>query len=366
MSNKPTLRNKGRYNLNYRGTKCANCNHPLDLSDKYCPNCAQANSTKKLSIKDFFDEFFSSMISYDSKLLKTLVALLWRPGKITKDYINGKRASYTNPFRFLLSLAIIYFLIINSTNNFSEIDKFVAKNTKESVIKSGLSYSDADEVPKKTISNALLEIENASKYQDSVILQNPKKHLSTLENKPFLSRFVEKVSFFNTLTSKDKFTSREKLFSKLALPNTYENRKAYNVSQSFLKTKNNPGGFVSALISKLPFATFFFLPVFAIFIWLVYIRKKHTYTDHIIFSFHNQSLFFILLIISFLVDSIFNISSNGIFVLIFSIYLFLSMRRFYQQGSVKTMIKFVFLNTIFFILAISAVGIVLTGSLFTY
>ncbi len=366
MSNKPTLKNKGRYNLNYRGTKCANCNHPLDLSDKYCSNCAQANSTKKLTIKDFFDEFFSSMISYDSKLLKTLVALLWRPGKITKDYINGKRASYTNPFRFLLSLAIIYFLIINSTNNFSEIDRFVAENTSESIIKNELSLTNTDKESEDIVSNTIMEIENASKYQDSIILQNPKKYLSSFENKSFLSRFAEKVKFFNTLTSKDKFTPREKLFSKHTLPNTFENRKAYNVSQSFLKTKNNPGGFLSALISKLPFATFFFLPVFAIFIWLVYIRKKHTYTDHIIFSFHNQSLFFILLIISFLVDSIFNISSNGIFVLIFSIYLFLSMRRFYQQGSVKTMIKFVFLNTIFFILAISAIGIVLTGSLFTY
>ncbi|MDB2606553.1 hypothetical protein N9Y48_02105 [Zobellia sp.] len=51
MTNKPAISVKGRYNLNYRGTECINCGHPLELSDKYCPNCAQANSTKKLRSK---------------------------------------------------------------------------------------------------------------------------------------------------------------------------------------------------------------------------------------------------------------------------------------------------------------------------
>lgn len=118
MSDKPTIVPKGRYLLKYRGTQCANCGHPLDISDRFCPNCSQANSTKKLTLKDFFDEFLAGMISYDSKLLKTLSALLLRPGKITKDNIDGKRVSYTNPFRFLLSLAIVYFLILNFTGNY--------------------------------------------------------------------------------------------------------------------------------------------------------------------------------------------------------------------------------------------------------
>ncbi|MET6991609.1 DUF3667 domain-containing protein [Sediminicola arcticus] len=34
--------------------------------------------------------------------------MLLHPGKITKDYLKGQRVSYTNPFRFLLSLAIMF------------------------------------------------------------------------------------------------------------------------------------------------------------------------------------------------------------------------------------------------------------------
>lgn len=100
MGEKDSLVSKGRYELRYRGDQCLNCGHLLDASDKYCPNCSQANSTKKLTLKDFMDEFFSGLINYDSKLLKTLTALLARPGTITKDYINGKRVTYTNPFDF--------------------------------------------------------------------------------------------------------------------------------------------------------------------------------------------------------------------------------------------------------------------------
>ena len=50
---------KGRYELKFRGTNCRNCGHILHLDDKYCPACGQANSTKKLVLKDFFDEFDS-------------------------------------------------------------------------------------------------------------------------------------------------------------------------------------------------------------------------------------------------------------------------------------------------------------------
>jgi len=79
---------------------------------------------RRTAVKDFFVEFFASLISYDSRLLKTLSSLLTKPGKITNDFINGKRVSYTNPFRFLLSLSIIYFLMLSYTTNLSFIDQY--------------------------------------------------------------------------------------------------------------------------------------------------------------------------------------------------------------------------------------------------
>jgi len=102
------------------------------------------------------------------------------------------------------------------------------------------------------------------------------------------------------------------------------------------------------------------------FIWVAYVRKRYSYTDHLIFSFHTTALLFILLIISYLIDSIFDVSSNWIFLLILSISLFQAMRKFYGQGVIKTIVKYLLLNVIFFILALFATLILFTGNIYTY
>jgi len=382
MSKKPTLHQKGRYGLQYRGVECNNCQHPLDISDRFCPNCSQANSNKKLSLKDFFDEFFASLVSYDSRLLKTLSALLTKPGKITRDFLSGKRVSYTNPFRFLLSLSIIYFLLLSLTSNLSDIDRYgEGKKNSLSKITNALAFlwdnisendttqvfqidvEDQEETQKKLDT---LNITQGLLRRDSIIISNPKSHFEKTNQKSLWTRFFAKREFFNVIMEKDSIDIFSDISPDYGIISSRENRGAFNAAKSFLRFKKQPGSFLNNIISKLPFATFFFLPVFTLFISLVYIRKKHNYTEHLIFSFHNQSLFFILLIVSLLIEAVFNVSVGWIFIFIFSIYLFLSMLKFYEQGFFKTMIKYVFLNTIFSILALFATLLLFAGSIFTY
>ena len=84
------------------------------------------------------------------------------------------------------------------------------------------------------------------------------------------------------------------------------------------------------------------------------------------FGFHIQSLLFILLIVSLLIDSIFDVFSGWVFVLVFMVYLYKAMRKFYQQGRFKTIVKYAFFNFIFIILAMLSVVILAIGSAFTY
>jgi hypothetical protein len=373
MENKPALKQTGRYRLQYRGTECTNCGHPLDISDRYCPNCSQANSTKKLSLKDFFDEFFSSLISYDSKLLKTLSALLIRPGKITKDYLNGRRVSYTNPFRFLLSLAIVYFLMLNFTGNFQALDQYGADENGNWITSDGaisfktdfVALEEADRKELETSLDSLKIVENLAK-EDSVLLSDPKSHFEKLESRNFVAHFFGKREFFTAVFRSDKVFDFDTISEKYELEDSKMNRAAFKASTSFNRFIQEPGSFISSMISKLPFAVFFFLPTFAVFIWLVYIRKKYTYTDHLIFGFHITSLLFILLIVSFLIDSIFNVLSWWVFLLIFAIYLFKALRKFYEQGLFKTLVKYLFLNFVFFILATTTMVFLFAGGVFTY
>ena len=401
---------RGRYALKYRGTCCQNCGHELDTSDRFCPNCAQINSTKKLTLRDFIDEFLNSVINYDSRLWKTFSALLLRPGQITTDYIAGKRISYTNPFRFLLSLAIIYFLIFAYKSNITQLDA-EAKNFSNGFLGSPLEVNFGDDeqdpissivgLPKDSLARTQIKDTNAQKaiqifdsivqnnpaipqglaaldslentgsldsivHRDSLMLSNPKQYFDHLEKKKGLGNFLEKVEFFTRLLHNSYLETYEDAVDRYGVEDQFWNSLSFRFAGSVLKTVEQPGSFLNGMFSRLPFVVFFFLPVFTIFVFLVYIRKKFTYTDHLIFSFHNQSLLFILLILSMLIDMLFGVNSSGLFVLLFGIYLYKAMRKFYGQNRLKTILKFTFLNTVFTFLAFMAVLALFMGSVVTY
>ena len=265
--------------------------------------------------------------------------------------------------------------MINFTGNFSEWDKYGAKKDSyfiESLNDFNFSY-DTEEGPETN--SALDSVKRAIDYealkkkineQDSSILANPTDYFKNKVTTAQENRFSQKQEFFTTLLRSDSIYNFEDATTKYGVPETFGNQMAFKVADGLLKLRSRPGSFISALISKLPFAVFFFLPVFALFIWLAYIRKKYSYTDHLIFSFHNTALLFILLIISYLIDTVFAVSSNWIFLTIFSLYLFQAMRKFYSQGIFKTIVKYLLLNAIFFILALFATIILFAGNIFIY
>ncbi|SHJ18442.1 Protein of unknown function [Arenibacter nanhaiticus] len=363
---------KGRYKLKHRGTKCLNCDHSLDISDRFCPNCSQENSTKKLSLKVYIVEFFSTFIAYDSKLIRTLSHLLFHPGKMTKDYILGKRASFTNPFRFLLSLSIIYFLLLNATGDYTQLDNINTPDDSNFLF-SGISELNIDNNDSDTKginpSDSLSTTRNLDSYKkskDSVILRNPEAYFETIKDKTTLNRITKKIDFYNTLIRNEKVYSFKALYQKYNIPNTKENLFCYKTTKGLLKAFNQPGSFIAALISRLPFLIFFLLPIFTLFIFLTYVRKKYNYTDNLIFCFHNQSMLFILLITRLLIDTTFSISSNIVFLLIFGIYLYKAMLNFYGQSRIMTFVKYMFLNVVFLILAVLSVVLLSLGSILTY
>ncbi|GGG53026.1 hypothetical protein GCM10011414_23340 [Croceivirga lutea] len=397
MGKNKELITKGRFELKYRGTACLNCGQPLDITDKYCPNCSQLNSTKKVVLKDFINEFLSGLINYDSKLIRTLYTMILKPGTITKDYINGKRIRYTNPFRFLFSLAFLYFLMFTLTNNFKsfndlklteKIEDSDAMNFRfndEGLVlgdstgtgeKKIIDFSQIDSVAKEeaqlkknlqaldTLDSFIQKgIEN-QRLQDSLLDANPKLYFEQLEDDK--KGFTSKMDFFTKMLRRDSISSFANAQEKFGVKNTWKNEYSFNASKSLLRALARPGDWLNDTISRLPFVIFLFLPVFTIFIFLAYIRNNYTYTDHLIFSFHNQSLLFILLILSWVVDTIFGTVSAGLFLTLFSIYLFQAMRKFYGQGVFKTIIKYLFLNSVFTILALITVVMLSIGSVFTY
>lgn len=340
----------------YRGEQCLNCEQPLDISDKYCPNCGQLNTKKKLSISDIINEFFASIISYDSRLRNTLGALLFKPGKISKEYISGRRQRYTNPFRFYLSVSFIFFILYGLTTNFDELDSTFT--TQDSGIGYNYNFSDAvaeDEFQLKDLDSII----KASKAQDS--LKTYKDLYFTeeeLDNESFYSSTDKRLELYGQFYEDTQILGSKTALDSLKHTNTWYHRYLYGKSIQISNIGQNISSLISYFINKLPFIIFFYLPVFALFIWLLYIRHPFNYMEHLIFVFHLQSLCFVLYSIALILnivgvpEVIYSITS-----LIFLFYLYKALRKFYAQGRFKTIVKFILINFVFLILA--GIGVIL-------
>ena len=129
----------------------------------------------------------------------------------------------------------------------------------------------------------------------------------------------------------------------------------FTKAQNINKFMNDPEfreSYSDNLISKISIALFFLLPAFTLFIAILYIRNKYNFSEHLVFVFHTQTVFFILLIISIFFDRIFKTDRAAmVAILLFLVYLFIALKNFYKQGWFKPFFKFILLNSFYFFLA---------------
>ncbi len=90
--------------------RCLNCG--AELSGEYCHQCGQKKVHRHdFSLKHFFGHLLHEFTHLDSnKILKTLYALVFRPGLLTAEYLAGRKGSYINPIRIYLTFSALYFL----------------------------------------------------------------------------------------------------------------------------------------------------------------------------------------------------------------------------------------------------------------
>lgn len=90
--------------------RCLNCG--AELAGEYCNQCGQKKVHRHdFSVKHFFGHLLHEFTHLDSnKILKTLYALVFRPGLLTAEYLAGRKGSYINPIRIYLTFSALYFL----------------------------------------------------------------------------------------------------------------------------------------------------------------------------------------------------------------------------------------------------------------
>lgn len=340
---KNTITSK-RKSLQYRGTECLNCGHPLDRSDVYCPQCSQLNSNKQLSAKDFFAEFLSSILVYDSRLRNTLKDLLFRPGIMTKNYVKGRRLKYANPFRFFLSVSIIYFLL----------QGFLAiVQPRENGNLLGLNVKPGNEAPSDSLISELPLAILRDAYRGDTLKAKQleiSRYFSEaeLDSLGFFESYRKRGSLYLEYYYRTKTADPATALDSLGHSNTFNHRWLYSRAITWNKINQNPNAFVNYVTNKIPAFLFFFTPFYAFFFWLLYSKKKYTYIEHVIFIFHIFSFVFLALLVFMVPDLLLEIDfSNLLFILLGPVYFFIALRNFYGDGWLVTFVKFVFLNFIF-------------------
>lgn len=363
MEYKPKLDKSHRKSMKYRGTKCLNCAHPLDKSDIYCPHCSQLNSKKQLSVKDFLAEFVGSILVYDSRLRHTLRDLLFRPGRITLNYVQGQRLKYANPFRFFLSVSIIYFLLqgIVALISPQEEAKSITYNTK---ITSGTIDSTGIHRPPITFKSAIKgDTITAKKLEISRYLSE--KVLDTLS---FMDDKLERSAIYLDYHYQHPEVAPSAALDSLHHINSFKSRWIYSRMIALKKIIENPTEFTEYITAKIPFFLFFFTPFFAVFFWMLYSRKKYTYMEHMIFIFHIFSFLFLTkLFFTFLVFIIDETYLDGLLILLLGpLYFYFALRNFYQESHLSTLLKFGLLSLIFNIGFFIAISLFVAGSAAIY
>ncbi|MEQ7873532.1 DUF3667 domain-containing protein [Sphingomonas sp. ASV193] len=93
------------------GGRCLNCD--TTLVGQFCHGCGQNRAVRR-SLLAFGEDFLTGVLNFESKAIRTLPLLVWRPGQLTRRYIDGQRARFVSPLALFLFAVFLLFAVIQS------------------------------------------------------------------------------------------------------------------------------------------------------------------------------------------------------------------------------------------------------------
>lgn len=375
---------------------CLNCQ--ATLYGRYCHQCGQENLEPKETVWHLVQHFFNDITHFDGKFFATVKYLLRKPGFLSSEYMAGRRASYLNPIRMYVFTSAIFFLILFAMKDPKELvhmtetpdkpgnGKTLTQLKKDSAnYQQKLAHADRDDSADIRGSMITLNMELQmieKRYGDTTTRKFSKKDLAllfagNLGNLDSLKNSRQEHSLFGEhLRSQEAYDSAQRklpdslrdgwlsraLVRKLIAANVEFNR---DPKQYFEHVAEN-------IMHSIPKVLFVSLPLFALILRLIYIRRRKTYyyVDHGIFTIHLYCATFILTMAAILIYQLAHATGltwvkiiGGILVfaicVYITIYLYKAMRGFYRQRRFKTFVKYVlicwlsfFVNMIIFVIFI--------------
>lgn len=357
---------------NSTSNKCLNCNTPFVIGIKekkeiFCINCGQSNLESRLSFIRLIRDAISNVFNLDSRLIHTFRDIFY-PSKLTRTYIEGKRKYYVNPVRLfvflMLALITISLYCITLDNSAMGVDEFYAKAERSKMMEEYESLVD-------TLSIAGHE-EILDTIKDKLYFGVKELHKDTLgKNGPQFFTMGRSTESFGISRYDAIHMSHKKLFEKYGVTDFWDK---LNVGQ-YIRLATNPVGGIKHLVKNLTWAVFITVLLISFFMKLLYIRKNYYLVEHVVLVLNSHSLLFLLVGLILLINFYFDFGNQDgtieliiflsclLFVLLMQ---FLTLKRYYKQGFIKTFIKQILINSFYLIIFNITVFVVALISLILY
>ncbi len=233
---------------------CLNCGEKVHV--RFCSHCGQENKVPRESFWSLLFHFLEDIFHFDGKLFSSIRILFSRPGFLTQDYLNGRRATYLHPIRFYLFTSALFFLCL--TYVFHPLEKHLEKD-----------------IPK-----------SQGKNDDSI--------LNALSLQMEQDDGVNPISFeaYLALQAKLPVAKRDSEFEQNIIKQFYRLGKEYQSTDQLISA------LLETMLHKISTVLFIALPFLAFILYLLFIRKKNFYfMHHGIFVLHLATSFFLVLFI---------------------------------------------------------------------
>jgi hypothetical protein len=373
-------------------THCENCG--TELRGHYCSNCGQAAIDYRRSFRHVIVDVLDSFLNWDSKFVRTIGLLLWRPGWLTNQFVDGRRVRFLHPLRLYLLVSIVFFLSaklipVNDAQNVKPEDmppearaRYEEKMAKVRALQkdgSLFTFTTDDKEPGVPPAPSVAPQAPTDPTQPAIPeapappapvaneTSVPQPTATPSETETMVDEIKHEVATGKKKTAPEKQSSGKQIHfgpdkdgPKTPFEAMIEQRIKDRIGEDGTKSKL----FIETLRSNLSTMMLFCVPVFAFILKILYIRQKRFYIEHLVYALNIHAFFYISIILVVLISIGLNMWIPGtpqvlltlLLCLLVVVQIFLSIRRVYRQSWFMSLFKFAFGGLIYLIVIVFAVG----------
>lgn len=352
---------------------CKNCAAPL--FGAFCGQCGQPVDVHRRSVLHLLHDLFKDVAGFDSRILRTVIALFVEPGELSLAFREGRTQRYVPAVRLYLFISLIFFLFLSVTSTAILQLELTTSGQRYLSDANGNVFVEKDGV--RNLADGLKADKNGNVFADTGE-GGPRVPIFGIRADGKTEYLSANASFFAPVRKAQSQMSpgiaaalkrQHEQFEALPLGSSIKSWIVRHVDRMLQTLATDPAAINGPMTDWIPRTLFVLLPVFAMILALFYWRQRKDFyfVDHLVFSLNMHSFAFAIILMAVAVTRVIAGGAvAGIAFLAIGLYLFLAMRRFYKQSWIWTAVKFTLVSFVYgaFVLIPALTGILLVSLLY--